>query len=244
MAKDVGVPLAKGSRVDHAGALQPARPDRAPTSSAAQLRLAPATAKLAPLETMLLPAPVELPCRPGHDQRRSATAPTAVADVQERFGGDVGQTANYLHLLCGQGRAGTGADLRPRRCSQPATIRAAAGHMHLLGRSIKIEVDPGTPQARTVLDIPVWDFDNQGAKPVRADRAEAGRHRAGHLPARPVAARPAAGVQGPAGEVRRVGRGHHRRDVPRHAAGHAPLTGSGQLPPRLGHQPGRDRHAA
>jgi len=50
---------------------------------------------------------------------------------------------------------------------RPVTVRAAAGHMHLLGRSIRIEVDPGTPRARTVLDIPVWDFDNQGARPVR-----------------------------------------------------------------------------
>jgi hypothetical protein len=38
--------------------------------------------------------------------------------------------------------------------------------MHLLGRSIRIQVDPGTPRARTVLDLPVWDFDNQGAKAV------------------------------------------------------------------------------
>ena len=39
--------------------------------------------------------------------------------------------------------------------------------MHLLGRSIKIEVNPGTPRAKTVLDIPIWDFDNQGSKPVK-----------------------------------------------------------------------------
>ena len=39
--------------------------------------------------------------------------------------------------------------------------------MHLLGRSIKVEVNPGTPRARTVLDIPVWDFDNQGSKPIK-----------------------------------------------------------------------------
>ena len=31
-------------------------------------------------------------------------------------------------------------------------------------------------------------------------------------------------VRGPAGAVRRVGRGHHRRDVPRHPAGHPSLT--------------------
>jgi protein involved in polysaccharide export with SLBB domain len=46
--------------------------------------------------------------------------------------------------------------------------------MHLLGRSIKIEVDPGTKHARTVLDVPVWDFDNQGARPVRPVRLRPG----------------------------------------------------------------------
>jgi hypothetical protein len=38
--------------------------------------------------------------------------------------------------------------------------------MHLLGTSIKLEANPGTARARTLLDIPVWDFDNQGAHPV------------------------------------------------------------------------------
>ena len=56
---------------------------------------------------------------------------------------------------------------RPRNIAEPTTIRGVAGHMHLLGRSIKIEVNPGTPQAKTILDIPVWDFDNQGSRPVR-----------------------------------------------------------------------------
>ena len=38
----------------------------------------------------------------------------------------------------------------PPRCDraigEPTTIRGVAGHMHLLGRSIKIEVNPGTPR--------------------------------------------------------------------------------------------------
>ena len=49
-----------------------------------------------------------------------------------------------------------------------------AGHMHLLGRSIKIEVNPGTARAQTVLDIPIWDFDNQGAKPVKPVQLDTG----------------------------------------------------------------------
>ncbi|MEO5711203.1 MAG: hypothetical protein ABIQ59_15455 [Nocardioidaceae bacterium] len=172
MAKDVGVPMAKGSRVImqvHYNLLAGPRPD----VSSAQLRMAPGSTKLAPLETMLLPAPVELPCRPGHGESPLCDRTTAVADVQQRFGSDIGQTADYLHLLCGRGQVGA-VQTCDREVHDPVTIRAAAGHMHLLGRSLKIEVDPGTPKARTVLDIPVWDFDNQGAKAVRPIALKAG----------------------------------------------------------------------
>jgi hypothetical protein len=47
------------------------------------------------------------------------------------------------------------------------TILGVAGHMHLLGRKISIETNPGTPDAQTILDIPIWDFDNQGSKPLK-----------------------------------------------------------------------------
>ncbi|HJS49422.1 MAG TPA: hypothetical protein VJ745_03795, partial [Gaiellaceae bacterium] len=53
------------------------------------------------------------------------------------------------------------------------TIHIAAGHMHLLGASIRLELNPGTPRARVLLDIPRWDFHWQNAytlaKPVRAE---------------------------------------------------------------------------
>ena len=38
--------------------------------------------------------------------------------------------------------------------------------MHLLGRSISVVVNKGMKGERTVLDLPIWDFDNQGSKPV------------------------------------------------------------------------------
>ena len=50
---------------------------------------------------MLLPAPVELPCRPGHDDGPLCDRDAAVADVKERFGDGPGSTADLLHLLCG-----------------------------------------------------------------------------------------------------------------------------------------------
>ena len=136
-----------------------------PDTSSAQLRLAPGTRDYEALSTMLLPAPVELPCRPRHSDGELCDRDAAVADVKERFGAE-GNTADLLHLLCGgEPRAGE-VQSCVRTLSEPMTIHGVAGHMHLLGRSIKIEVDPGTPRARTILDIPVWDFDDQGSRPI------------------------------------------------------------------------------
>jgi hypothetical protein len=134
--------------------------------SATQLRLAPASAKLTSLHTMLLPAPVELPCRPGHTGSSLCERDAALVDVKERFGGRAGATADLLYFLCGGAPKPGQVQSCTRTLSEPMTIMGVAGHMHLLGRSIRIEVNPGTDRARTVLDIPVWDFDDQGSRPI------------------------------------------------------------------------------
>ena len=45
--------------------------------------------------------------------------------------------------------------------------------MHLLGAAIRVELNPGTPGARVLLDIPRWDFHWQNAytlaRSVQAD---------------------------------------------------------------------------
>jgi hypothetical protein len=35
--------------------------------------------------------------------------------------------------------------------------------MHLLGRAIKVELNPGTSKAKVLLDVRQYDFDQQGA---------------------------------------------------------------------------------
>ena len=59
-----------------------------------------------------------------------------------------------------------------RRITVPTTIHVAAGHMHLLGSSIRLELNPGTARSRVLLDIPRWDFHWQNAyaltRPVEA----------------------------------------------------------------------------
>jgi hypothetical protein len=171
LARDVGIPLEAGSQVImqvHYNLLAGSDPD----TTAARLRITSGDADLAPLQTMLMPAPVELPCRKGRDDGPLCERGAALADAEERFGA-AAQTANYLHLLCG--RQEPGAEQQCERTVEgPTTVRAVAGHMHLLGREIRIEANPGTPRARTLLDIRNWDFDNQGAKPVKPVRLESG----------------------------------------------------------------------
>jgi len=136
---------------------------REPDRSEAELRLTSDPSTKA-LQTQLLPAPVELPCRPGHTGKL-CDRDASVADVKARFGDGPGSLANVLHLLCGGAPVGPTQSCT-RTIQSPETIRGVAGHMHLLGRSIKIEINPGTARARTVLNIKVWDFDNQGSVPT------------------------------------------------------------------------------
>jgi hypothetical protein len=139
--------------------------------SGIRLRLTDGTRKLDPLETDTLPAPVELPCAAG-ESGPLCDRHAAVADVARRFGADVGSTEAALVQMCDHGAPVPGTT---QHCDHPVrqagTIYAVAGHMHLLGRSITIELNPGTPGARTLLDIPVYNFDDQAIHPLAAPLA-------------------------------------------------------------------------
>ena len=159
-----GVRLDAGSRIVmqvHYNLLEGAAPD----TSSTEIRWMPGGRALTPVHTYLLPAPVEMPCRPDHDDGALCDREAAVADVIDRFG-PVGNTNNLLHLLCGTDVAPSNTTSCTRTVGRPMTILGAAGHMHLLGREISIVTDPGGDREQTVLDIPVWDFDDQGIKRV------------------------------------------------------------------------------
>ena len=163
MADDIGIPLVKGTRLVvqmHYNLLAGDGADR----STVRLRLSEAAGSdKQALRTMLLPAPVELPCRDNRTQGL-CNRTVAVADLKRRFAEDPA-TADLLHLLCGPLAPGP-----VQSCTRPirdeGTIRAASGHMHLLGRAITVDVNKGTPQATRVLDIPTWNFDDQGSIPL------------------------------------------------------------------------------
>ena len=164
MAKDIGIPLRAGTQLVvqmHYNLLAGTGADR----STVRLRLSEAKGSdRTPLQTMLLPAPVELPCRDGRTSGL-CNRTLAVADLKKRFDEDPA-TADLLHLLCGPVQPGS-----VQSCTRPirsdATIRAVAGHMHLLGRAITVDVNKGTPKAERVLDIANWNFDDQGSIPLK-----------------------------------------------------------------------------
>ena len=81
---DIGIPLEAGSRIVmqvHYNLLAGSDPD----VSSARLRLADGTEDVSPLRTVLLPAPVELPCRTG-EAGPLCDRKAAVDDVAARFG--------------------------------------------------------------------------------------------------------------------------------------------------------------
>jgi hypothetical protein len=135
--------------------------------SGIRLRLATNAAGMVPLRTMLLTAPVELPCAKGESSPLCDRA-AAIADVSHRFGPEAGAMVAGLNEACNAGRAPQAGTTQhcDRRSPGNATIRAAVGHMHLLGRSIKIELNPGTAQAKTLLDVPSYNFDDQSVRPL------------------------------------------------------------------------------
>ena len=167
MKPGIGIPLEPGSRVImqvHYNLLAGDPPDQ----SAAQLRMAPGDANLRPLDTILIPAPVELPCRPGHDDDPLCHRETAINDVIQRFGPQAGYTVVRLAAAVRQGGIPAGADPVLRPADRTGRHGPGGGRPHASAREVDHHrAQPGRPSAKTLLDIPVWDFDDQRAVPLK-----------------------------------------------------------------------------
>jgi hypothetical protein len=134
-------------------------------STTVKLRVAAPGARLQPLQTLLLPAPVELPCPPD-ETGPLCDRDASVIDVMRRFGTNSGRVVAGLQLLC------DGSFSNPRAgptqsCGRPVSetmqLRAVAGHMHMLGRSIRIDLQRQDGTSQRLLDVTAWDFDDQRA---------------------------------------------------------------------------------
>jgi hypothetical protein len=169
LADGIGYPMPPGSRLVmqvHYNLLGAQGRPGAADRSGIRLRLTDRT-DLKPLETMLLPAPVELACGAGESGPLCDRA-AAVRDVADRFGAQAEGMVEQLNRGCNQGREpATGAE---QHCDHvvplAGTVHAVAGHMHLLGRSITVRLNPSRPDGRTLLEVPSYNFDEQAVMPL------------------------------------------------------------------------------
>ena len=189
--------------------------------SSVRLRLTDGTRATKPLVTVPLSAPTELPCAAG-ESGPLCDRDAAIADITQRFGGEVGGAEDELISACSNGAPVPG---NTQHCDvlvpEPLTVYAAFGHMHLLGRSIKVELNPDTAKAQTLLDVPNFDFDHQRLQPMPTPvDINPGDTAAGHLHPRRHPAPTTAATEQPPPAIRRLGRRHHRRNVPRPAHRH------------------------
>lgn len=173
----IGVLLPKDSRIVmqiHYNLLNGQAPDR----SSVELGLQPATAPLKAVQTLLLAAPVELPCPVGM-KTAGCERGTTIAETTIKYGIEQAFTPLALLRSCGKTLAdypasrGDATDLRTS-CDTalpvPVTVRGVAGHMHLRGHDIRVTVVRKSGDEETLLHIPDWDFHWQDvyylAKPV------------------------------------------------------------------------------
>jgi len=122
-------------------------------------------AKIKQLNLELFPAPVELACPEGVtgplcDRRQSLIDLAARTSTTSAF------EAAGINALCGQDPFKPTASLKSR-CDKIMNsnfnVIAAAPHMHLLGRSLKLTLNPGTTTEKTLLDVTNYNFDDQSS---------------------------------------------------------------------------------
>jgi hypothetical protein len=159
-----GQPLPKGSLVVmqiHYNLLLGDKPVR----SKLVLHTVPASTPLRPMSLALMPAPPDIPCPAG------VTGPlcnrtASLADLGQRFGqGQVG-FVDTIESICGRSASDPPAG-DSTSCTWPVmqagTIVRVGAHMHLLGRTMQITLNPGTPTQRTILNVPNYNFHFQKA---------------------------------------------------------------------------------
>jgi hypothetical protein len=149
-----------------------------PVQSRMQLLTVPASTPLTPLSLALYAAPPDIPCPSG------VHGPLCNRSASLKFTGrEFGQSeVSFIHILeqiCGRNAAdppsgdSTSCTYSVGRYGNIVRIGA---HMHLLGVSMKVVLNPGTPQAIVLLNDQHYDFNYQRAynmaKPIPVTPAD------------------------------------------------------------------------
>jgi polyisoprenoid-binding protein YceI len=137
-----------------------------PDQSSLSLQIEPGTASVHRIDIINPLAPVEIPCMPG-DVAPLCNRQAALANAFHEYG-VTGLAEQGLLPICGQTAQGLTQGFNGvahSSCTMPVPesgqLITVFGHMHTLGKSVRLILDPGTPQQQVLLDIPNWNFDWQ-----------------------------------------------------------------------------------
>jgi Tfp pilus assembly protein PilV len=134
----------------------------------------PATGqKINTLGYQLFPAPVELAC-PAGVTGQLCDRKAALADLAARTSTQSALEVTGISVLCHQNPftpQPSDTSTCDQKITHPSYVIAAAPHMHLLGRALKITVNPGSANEQILLNNTNYNFDDQAAtvlpKPVQ-----------------------------------------------------------------------------
>ncbi|MGB3735311.1 MAG: hypothetical protein WA964_10180 [Ilumatobacter sp.] len=151
---------------------EPVFADLAPDRSALVVDLADqatidaAGGALDPIDLRIYLGPAEIPCST-EEVGPLCDRDAAIADLLQRSGTLGSFAANGLNAVCGttpEDYADMTDGIASSTCTLPTQtgrIVSIWGHQHEIGKSVKMTLNPGTPDERVLLDIPNWDFDWQ-----------------------------------------------------------------------------------
>ena len=122
------------------------------------------------LHVELFPAPVELACPQGVtgplcDRKQS------LIDLAGRTNNSSALEAAGIAALCGQNPfkpTPSNTSTCDKVINNTFTVIAAAPHMHLLGRSLKLILNPGSANEKLLLDVQNYNFDDQSATVLKS----------------------------------------------------------------------------
>jgi len=162
LPKGTGVPLPAGSLVIMQVHYNLLVGDK-PVKNRLVLHTVPVSTPLLPLHLDLMLAPPDLPCPAGVTGPLCNRA-ASLANLGQRFGQLAVAEVNGIESLCGHNPsdppAGDTASCMSSINKSGYIVRVQA-HMHLLGVSFTMTLNPGTPRAKTVLNVPDYNFHDQ-----------------------------------------------------------------------------------
>lgn len=136
-----------------------------PDRSTIALQVDVANPKIKPIDIVNPVGPVEIPCDPGSTEKLCDRG-ASMAEAIRQYGPAGGFIEEGLLRLCGKTKEELAATYKDGVATSSCTttvpetgkLVAVLGHEHTLGKTFRFTLDPDTPNATILLDIPVWNF--------------------------------------------------------------------------------------